>query len=450
MLKALFQLNFRIYRFWTAAVFWFGRRVTKAGWLVGFGAFIAAGLGTDTRASVAHQSFAFLACLILVAAGAVLLNRPRFTATRFLPQFASAGEKLSYRVLLHNQTRRAQRGLRLAEEMPDPRPGFHEFLHTPEPGEEQRNWYDRVNAWYRWKWLIGRNELARPVEREVPVCPPKGTTEVRMELTPLRRGVLRLKKLVVLVPDPFGLFCGVRKIAATQSILVLPKRYFVPPLALPGTMKYQQGGVALASAVGQSEEFVSLRDYRPGDPLRHIHWRSWARAGRPVVKEFQDEFFVRHALVLDTFGGVAHSDVFEEAVSVAASFACTVQDQDSLLDLMFVGPQAYCFTTGRGLAHTEQMLEILASVQVCRDQGFEILNSLVLEHAAEVSGCICVFIAWDEERRQLVERLKCLGIPLLVLVVVAPGTVVEGAEGCHLVEVGKVSEELAGLASNSG
>jgi len=86
-------------------------------------------------------------------------------------------------------------------------------------------------------------------------------------------------------------------------------------------------GVALASNVGQSEEFVSLRDYRRGDPLRHIHWRSWAKAGKPVVKEFEDEFFVRHALVLDTFIDDPHSELFEEAVSVAASFASTVLTQ---------------------------------------------------------------------------------------------------------------------------
>jgi uncharacterized protein (DUF58 family) len=57
----------------------------------------------------------------------------------------------------------------------------------------------------------------------------------------------------------------------------------------------------MASNIGQSEEFVSLREYRRGDPPRHIHWRSWAKAGKPIVKEFEDEFFVRHALVLDTF-----------------------------------------------------------------------------------------------------------------------------------------------------
>ena len=38
-----------------------------------------------------------------------------------------------------------------------------------------------------------------------------------------------------------------------------------------------------------------------GDPLRKIHWRSWARRGKPVVKEYQEEYFSRIALVLDTF-----------------------------------------------------------------------------------------------------------------------------------------------------
>ena len=51
------------------------------------------------------------------------------------------------------------------------------------------------------------------------------------------------------------------------------------------------------------------------------------------------------------------------AVSVAASFACTVLTQESLLDLLFVGPQSYCFTAGRGLAQADQMLEILAAVR---------------------------------------------------------------------------------------
>jgi uncharacterized protein (DUF58 family) len=169
--------------------------------------------------------------------------------------------------------------------------------------------------------------------------------------------------------------------------------------------------------VGESEEFVALRDYRAGDPLRHVHWRSSARTGRLVVKEFEDEFFVRHALVLDTFAAFAQAAAFEDAVSLAASFACTVDTQESLLDLMFVGPQAVCFTTGRGVGHAEQALEILAGVQPCREKAFASLQALVLEHAAALSGCVCIFLEWDAARRELARRLTALGLPLLVLVV---------------------------------
>jgi uncharacterized protein (DUF58 family) len=258
-------------------------------------------------------------------------------------------------------------------------------------------------------------------DADVPPIPPGQEVEVRVEVRPLRRGVLRFAGVTLARTDPLGLFRALSTLPLPQTVLILPKRYPLPAIALPGTVKYQEGGVALAASVGQSEEYVALRDYRHGDPLRHIHWRSWARVGKPVVKEFEDEFFVRHALVLDTFTDHQQGEVFEEAVSVAASFACTLPTQESLLDLLFVGPQSYCFTAGRGVAHVDQMLEILASVRACSDQPFRALEHLVLGHAAAVSGCICVLVAWDEARRDFVGKLKALSVPVLVLVIVPPG-----------------------------
>jgi uncharacterized protein (DUF58 family) len=217
-------------------------------------------------------------------------------------------------------------------------------------------------------------------------------------------------------------------------------------------LKYQDGGVAMASNVGRSEEFVALRDYRRGDPLRHIHWRSWAKADKPIVKEFEDEFFVRHALILDTFTEEPQSEILEEAVSVAASFACTVLTQESLLDLLFVGTQSYCFTAGRGLAHADQMLEILAAVRACNDKPFSTLEHLVIGHVSMVSGCICVFQKWDDSRRGLVKKLRVLGVPVVVLVIARPnepkpdaGPLRDEPESFHVLEIGKIEETLSNL-----
>jgi uncharacterized protein (DUF58 family) len=161
---------------------------------------------------------------------------------------------------------------------------------------------------------------------------------------------------------------------------------------------------------------VALRDYRPGDPLKKIHWRSTARCGRPIVKEFVDEFFVRHGLILDTFTKEPFNGAFEEAVSVAASFACTVRDRDSLLDLLVVGPIAFTFTTGRGVGQDEKMLEILAGVQPSPDRSFKDLADLVMSHETELSGCLCVLLDWDEERQDFVRRLRQRLVPVKVIV----------------------------------
>ncbi len=438
------------YRLVSALTHRFSHRVTPTGWVVMASMLVAAALGMDTNLSLAHQAFALLGCLLLAAIAGRILQRGKFAVQRVLPRYASVGEPMSYTVRVENRTRRPQRGLTLMENVPDPRPTFEEFTTTPEPGEEKRNWLDRTYGYYRWQWLIRQNKRAEVSEKLLPALPSRGQAETRMELTPLRRGLLHLESLTLASPEPLGLFCAMKHIPAPGSVLVLPRRYPVPPIQLPGLMKYQAGGVAMAGSVGESEEFVALREYRPGDPLRRIHWKSFAKMARPIVKEFQEEFFVRHALVLDTFCPPSRAAAFEDAVSVAASFACTVQTQDSLLDLMFVGPKAYCFTSGRGVGHLEQMLEILASVQRCPTEDFHLLQRIVVEHAGDVSGCICVFVEWDEPRQKIVEQLKGMGVPLLVLVVLEEGREVDpattaGADRFHVVRVGKVGESLAAL-----
>ena len=450
MSERFLRRQHRNYRLFFAADAWIRAHVAPPGALVLAGLLVTAVLGVDTGVTLAHQVFALLLLLAAASVLAAILTRPRVEVTRSLPRHATVGVPVRYRLEVRNPSRRTWADLALAECWPDPRPPVGEFLRRREPGEAKRNWVDRFYAFHRWTWLVERRRQAEGGQARIAALPPGGRAEAALTMTPLRRGAIALSTVAVGAPDLFGLFRGVRATAAPGRILVLPRRYPVPRLDLPGrSARYQPGGVALASSVGESGEFVALRDYRPGDPPRHIHWRSWARAGRPIVKEFQNEFFVRHALVLDTFAPDDLEDVFEEAVSVAASFAFTMPEQDSLLDLLFVGPQAYCFTAGRGLAHAEQMLAVLAAVGRCEDKPFEALGRLVAAHAAQVSGAICVLTAWDEPRRHMVESLAALGVPARVYVVRRAGLTAGGGasapagEEVRFLECGRIAEGLA-------
>lgn len=439
----LYRIIYWVYRMASGARYRAARRLTRSGWMVVAGLIATVMMGSDTENTVIYQALPILLFMLLGAAAFSWFFRARFSVTRLLPRFGTVGQPLYYRAMVKNLTNKTQSDLSLLEDLADPRPSYHEWKAAQLADNR------KIRPFTVSPRRAYSHRLARVKEADVPAMPPKEAVEVRVELEPLRRGILRFAGVILARPDPFGLFRAFVRVPLRQTVLILPKRYALPPIALPGTMKYQEGGVAMASNIGRSEEFVSLREYRRGDPYRHIHWRSWAKTGKPIVKEFEDEFFVRHALVLDTFTDDPRNEAFEEAVSVAASFACTLITQESLLDLLFVGPQAYCFTAGRGLAHADQMLEILASVRVCPDEPFGKLDELVVQHTGSVSGCICVLLAWDEPRRKLVEKLAGLGVPTTVLLVVEPGAKPDmGPEqfaDIHVLEAGKIEEGLAKL-----
>jgi uncharacterized protein (DUF58 family) len=436
------RLVFRIYRSLSSLMYSARRRLTPAGWIVVVGLILTGGMATDTQQSLGYQAFALLFCLTLASLLVAPFFRVKFTAERLLPKFGTAGQPIRYAMSVRNMSNRTQTGLQLLDGLLDPRPTFAEFVALTRPRKRRKS-----------RRPVAVQDLRRargPQAQPVPSLPSNGRADIELEIVPLKRGTLHFNSVTLARLDPFALFRAFNSVKLSGAITVLPKRYALPPIALPGSQRYQHGGVAFAAAVGEAEEFVALRDYRPGDPRRRIHWRSWAKTGRPVVKEYQDEFFVRHALILDTFTEPNDGELFEEAVSIAASFACTLDTQESLLDLLFIGPQAFCFTIGRGVAHVDQMLELLATVQACPDKSFSSLEQLVLEHAATVSGCICLFLAWDEPRRQLIRRLTASGVPSLVLILRekgAPEFIREAndPETLHVLEVGNIEAGLAKL-----
>ncbi len=409
------------------------RRLTRAGLLVS-GVLVATGaLGADTHQTVAYRIFSFAVALLLVALAGALLQRGRYRVARKLPRVVTAGEPFQYRVTLSNLDSTPRDGLTLIDELAAARPTLAAF----------RARY-KVPTYRAWQQMLHDSHACAIRELALPAIAPRGTIEVSVQGHALRRGHQHFPGLTVARADPLGLVRGLSLHAQAANLLVLPRRYAVPPLTLPGSRRHQPGGVALASGIGDSEEFVGLRDYRPGDPQQRIHWKSYARTGAPVVREYQDEYFERHALILDTFGDPTQALAFEEAVCVAASLAYTVNTQECLLDLMFVGNASYCYTAGRGQLPAGTLMEVLAGVQLCASQPFQTLRNAVVARRSLFTGSICILLAWDEARRAFVRELHMLGVPVLALLV-SSAPPAERPPWLRVIEPGKVQQGLARL-----
>jgi len=324
----------------------------------------------------------------------------------------------------------------LVEKFKDTKPSFEQFILMTVPEQFGRNKIQRIMEQDTIRIRSFKEISADMQNQNLPDLPPHKKLEIENTFTPLKRGYIRLTGMDIIRPDPLGLYRSAVTVPCEESLLVVPKMYPTRALRLGGSRKHNQKGIALG-------------DYRPGDPMRTIHWKSWAKLGQPVVKQYQDEYFSRYALILDTFTPL-ESHWFEEAVSVAASFSANIDLGESLLDLIFVGTESYCFTTGRSLGDTDKILEVLATVKNCKDHSFDVLSQLVMSRSALLSGSICILLSWDEERQALIRQLRSLNIPLMVFVIVEngadkeidPGPMKDQVEHFHVLEAGRIAEGL--------
>jgi len=393
---------------------WFERRMTPAGAVVATTAVAAGMLGVDTRMSLAHVVFAVALCLAIVGFLARGRFRPAIEIKRRLPRFVTVGTPVRYAVSVRNTSRAPLAGIALEESLRQRYPTPAEFARRR---RRATNWFDRAVGYPDWIDWLRRLRAVEIVPAAVPRLEPGQAVELTLELRPVHRGTAVFEAFGVSRSEPLGLWRTLRDVPAEEALVVLPRIHPVEWPAFGGSRHHQPGGISLATRVGDSEEFRALRDYRPGDPLRAIHWRSWARTGHPVVKEHQEEYFARHALVLDTAASVADDETFEAAVSIAASFAVAQRGADSLLDLLFVGAEAHCVTAGRGLGTTDTLLGVLAGVRASPAGSFGQLAEAVSAHAGAIASAILVLQRWDEARARLVSALDGLGIGTRIYVV---------------------------------
>jgi len=134
-----------------------------------------------------------------------------------------------------------------------------------------------------------------------------------------RRGLYGIGPAEVAHSDPLGLLRFRRVVGLESEVLVYPELHPFPGLA--SRSSEESGG--RIQPVSRGEEISGVREYRPGDDRRFIHWKSVARTGELFVKEFDPDVPRRHSVILDleSSGGTAWAEEreIEDAVSAAAS-----------------------------------------------------------------------------------------------------------------------------------
>jgi uncharacterized protein (DUF58 family) len=173
--------------------------------------------------------------------------------------------------------------------------------------------------------------------------------------------------------DPFGIFTARQVYAKRREILVYPPLAPLPPHLLPHRSAQGERRPLYQPLAAQTMEAYSTRPYQPGDPLRHVHWRTTARRGETFVRLFEPEAASSVWLLPDldasehrSLEGLDPLDSSLETMMIAAaSLAAQLLNEQIAVGLL-PGDPANVILPRRGTAHLWNLLIGLAPLQAQR------------------------------------------------------------------------------------
>ena len=182
----------------------------------------------------------------------------------------------------------------------------------------------------------------------------------------LQRGKYSLGPLAIVSSDPLGLFQKTRWFGEAQPFTVYPSivklpNFAVPSSDLPGDATSRQHTQTVTPSAG------GIRDYMPGDSYSRVHWRTTARMGRLMVKEFEQEESAKVWIVLDMEEGVHRGSGPESseecAVTAAASIADKYLQQGLPVGITAVGDIELNLEPKPGLNQSDLIMNGLAEIK---------------------------------------------------------------------------------------
>jgi len=223
---------------------------------------------------------------------------------------------------------------------------------------------------HRWRRRQGGRSLVPEMVAFVDVVPRGGERRLRSTRTPVARGVASAADIEVEIAGPFGLFSRISSGVSSNRLVVLPAS--ASPLEMTtGPDRH----VGAAAGLTPDADVRGVRDWRSGDQISQVHWRSVVRTGRMTVVERDTRSAGSLVVVVvapPRRGRPVRDAAFEAAISTAAATAVAAHRR---------GVQT-CFVAraeGAGFRHPADesaLLESFARVEVAL-----VPDDALIEHA---------------------------------------------------------------------
>lgn len=210
------------------------------------------------------------------------------------------------------------------------------------------------------------------ITRETPILyvPPRAQVGIEYEVVVPHRGPHPLAPLVLRSRFPLGVLECAVEVARPCEMLVLPRLGEIKGSYVFQRRSLDQNVLRHSMPQDRQIEFFGLREYRLGDSLRSVHWRTSARRGQLYVREFERQEGKNVLILLDTYlppgRGPAierRRENLETAVSFCASLAALLLRNSSFYAFTAFTPEFQTIPYDVGQGHFFHVVETLARVR---------------------------------------------------------------------------------------
>lgn len=244
--------------------------------------------------------------------------------------------------------------------------------------------------------------------------PPGESAEELFAIPTSRRAVIKVGPVSVVRGDPLGLFERVHRRDQPVDLFVHPRTVLFDGQSL-GFLRDLEG-LPATDLSRDDVSFHALREYQPGDDLRHVHWKSTARAGNLMVRQYEETRRSHFVIGLSTSpADYRDDDEFELAISAAGSLGLRALRDSQRVE---VRVQERTLPAGTG----KQFLDALSGLDHSRPRAGRIVELAGAVAASMPLASVVVLLCGSRvEANDL--RTACSRLPFgaRTLVVVADG-----------------------------
>lgn len=186
-------------------------------------------------------------------------------------------------------------------------------------------------------------------------------------ITATHRGIVELQDIKLTTAFPFGFLLRFIHVPAPATLVVYPRIGILNRKLLLHSRDQALQSALSSHARGECDEFYGLREYRPGDSTRSIHWRRTARTGELVVKEMAASVNPQIVVTLDLREHQRLRDVdrAERAIEVAAAIIAQAATENFAIGLYLVGAEDLSLAVPRsGREQRYLLLGALATIDL--------------------------------------------------------------------------------------